>query len=396
MAQIFWVFKFHFLCKTGSMYPRIINAIESQSFFLFGARGTGKSSWVERAFPGALLVDLLHDSTYRELSADPSRLEQRLPADYQGWVIIDEVQRVPALLNEVHRLIERRKIRFVLTGSSARKLRRGGANLLAGRALTRSMYPFTAEELGKDFRVEDRIRTGCLPAIFGKPDAADFLQSYVVTYLREEVQAEGIVRNIGQFHRFLEAASFSQAQILSISAVSRDCGVERKVVEGYFQVLEDILIAVRVPVFEKRAKRLMTKHPKFYFFDAGVYRAVRPKGPLDSPEEIDGVALETLVFQELRAMNDYGKYGYELFTWRTQSKHEVDLVLYGERGLRAFEVKRSGRIREEDLMGLRLFLADYPKARAVFIYQGTEERFIDGIQVVPADKFFAATRSFLQ
>ncbi len=300
--------------------------------------------------------------------------------------MIDEVQKVPALLDEVHRLIERRRLRFALTGSSARQLRAKGVNLLAGRAVTLGMHPLTAAELGTRFDVRRSLEVGHLPSAQLAADAAsarDYLKSYVQTYLREEVQQEGLSRNLAAFSRFLEAASFSQACELNISAVARECHVDRKVVEDYFTILEDLLIAVRLPVFARRAKRQLAGHPKFYFFDAGVYRAVRPRGPLDVPAEIDGPAMETLLLQELRAHNDYRRLGYSFYCWRTRAKQEVDLVLYGERGLLAFEVKRAARLTDADLAGLKLFVADYPSARAWLLYGGTRRYRHGAIDIVP-------------
>jgi len=208
---------------------------------------------------------------------------------------------VPELLNEVHRLIEGRKARFVLTGSSARKLRGKGINLLGGRALTYQLFPLTAVELGTDFNLKRSVEFGHLPVACTEKEPQPYLESYVKTYLREEVQQEGLTRNLGAFARFLETASLSQTGQLNISEVARDSSVERKVVENYFHILEDLLLAQRLPVFTKRAGRRIVQHPKFYIFDAGVYRTIRPKGPLDGPEEIRGSALETLVYQELRA-----------------------------------------------------------------------------------------------
>ena len=225
------------------------------SFSLFGPRGTGKSTWIEATLPEALRVDLLDQATFLELSGHAERLGPM--ADERGTrtVVIDEVQKLPALLDEVHRLIERRRFRFVLTGSSARKLRRSGANLLAGRARTLSMHPFTASELGTRWRLAHAIRYGLLPTVWVEDDPAQYLKAYVGTYLREEVQQEALVRNLASFTRFLEAASFSQASVLNIQAVASDSGISRKTVETHFDLLEDLLLAIRVPVFRRRAKR---------------------------------------------------------------------------------------------------------------------------------------------
>lgn len=371
------------------MISRIITPYDDNSFFLFGPRGTGKTTWIKEQFPKALYIDMLGDETFTDLLAKPGRLEHMIPKNFRDWVVVDEIQKVPALLDEVHRLIETRRIKFVLTGSSARKLKTYGANLLAGRAYTCYMHPFTRAEIGEGFDLEQVLLSGCLPkAVLQKP-AEPFLASYVSTYLKEEIAQEGVTRNLSAFARFLEAASFSQGSVLNMSQVARECAVERKTVEDYFAILEDLLLAVRIPVFTKKAKRKMLAHPKFYFFDAGVYRTVRPKGPLDAPEQIDGHALETLVLQHLRAYNDYHHLGYTLHYWRTHDGNEVDFVLYGEKGILAFEIKRSRRFDERELSGLRLFLKDYPSAEAYFFYGGERIYDYDGITVIPVNEGLA-------
>ncbi len=370
------------------LVPRILKIPKNQSFFIFGPRGVGKTHLLRSSFEGALYLDLLEDDLYNELLASPQRLEGRIQASGAKTVILDEVQKIPRLLDEVHRLIESRGVRFILTGSSARKLKRSDVNLLAGRALTLFLHPLTSVELGEHFSVKHALNYGSLPlACFGE-DPRAYLKSYVTTYLKEEIQQEGLTRNLGAFSRFLEAASLSQAQQLNISEVARQCSVERKVVEQYFTILEDLLLAVRLPVFEKRAKRQLLKHPKFFMFDCGVFRSIRPKGPLDTPEEIDGAALETLLFQELRALNDYLSLDYQLFHWRTRTQLEVDLVLYGERGILAFEVKRSANIRREDLRGLRAFQEDYPQSRCFLFYGGKKKIVEEGLEILPFEEGF--------
>lgn len=374
------------------MYHRSIIPQENSSFFLFGPRGVGKSTWVKQVFPDAMMFDLLNQSLFQELLRNPSLLEARiLAAQTPGrrdnrTVIVDEIQRLPDLLNEVHRLIEEKNLTFVLTGSSARKLRRSGSNLLAGRARRLEMYPLTAQELGQDFQLEKSLKVGHLPTSYLAPDPLDYLKSYVGTYLREEVQQEALVRNLATFSNFLELAAYSQAAVLSVQSIARDCGVDRKTAESYFVLLEDLLLAIRLPVFQKKAKRKMTVRPKFYYFDVGVYRALRKTGPLDMIEEIEGPALETLVFQEIRATNANLRLGYDLSFWRTRQNDEVDFVLYGPRGLIAIEVKRSQRVRGEDLETLKLFLEDYPQAKAYLLYGGSVEYVFGNIRVLPIDQ----------
>lgn len=350
---------------------------------MFGPRGTGKSTLLRAAVPEATYLDLLDIALYGELLAHPERLDAIVAAGRSKTVVIDEVQRLPNLLDAVHRLIETKRLRFVLTGSSARKLRRGGANLLAGRARTRTMHPLTAVELGREFKLARSLRHGHLPTACTSDDPERYLSSYVGTYLREEVLAEALTRNLDAFSRFLVSATFSQASVLSVTTIARDVGLPRKTVEGYFELLEDLLLSVRLPVFSRRAKRAMTTHPKFYYFDCGLYRALRPRGPLDPAEEIDGAALETLVLQELRATNDNLDLGYALSYWHTRDHREVDFVLYGERGLVAIEVKRASVWRDADLASLRAFRADYPPARCFLFYGGSRAYEIDGIRILP-------------
>lgn len=368
------------------MIKRLLSLPSAKSCFLFGPRGTGKTSWVKTQFPQAIYVDLLESNTYIQLLSSPSFLEQLIPKDFQGFVIIDEVQKIPQLLNEVHRLIESKKLSFILTGSSARQLRQRGVNLLAGRALRYAMHPLTVLELGDAFDMQKVLRWGLLPALLSEQDAALYLDAYVATYLREEVLQEGLTRNLASFSRFLEAASFSQGAVLNISQVARECAVDRKTVESYFQILEDLLLSYRIPVFTKRAKREVVVHPKFFYFDVGVYRNIRPVGPLDTPEEVDGPALETLFLQNLLAINDYFHYEYELFYWRTQTGIEVDFVLYGARGLIAFEIKRSKRVSAMDTRGLRAFKEEYPIAKLYLLYGGDKELHQDDVTVLPFEQ----------
>lgn len=377
------------------MYTRIQKAPKNKSFFLFGPRGTGKTTWLKTRFPNALYFDLLNSEIYTDLLARPHRLESMIPKNWKDVVVLDEAQRIPELLHEVHRLIESRGIVFAITGSSARKLKRKEVNLLAGRAITKFLYPLTAEELGDDFELKRSLQFGHLPSVFQENNPKQYLESYVSTYLREEIQQEGLTRNLGAFSRFLETASFSQAQLLNISAVARESAIHQKVAENYFTILEDLLIAARVPVFTKKAKRRMVAHSKFFFFDAGVYRAIRPIGPLDTPENIDGATLETLVFQELRAVNHYYDLGYDVYFWRAATGQEVDLVLYGPRGILAFEIKRTARVNTSLLSGLKLFLSDYPMAKAYFVYGGTSRLYEDKIEIIPVSEILKSLSAIL-
>lgn len=368
----------------GVMYSRLIKPPAQKSFFLFGPRGTGKTTWIKQNFPDALYYDLLDPKIYHDFLARPWNIEVYAKKEKFDWIVIDEIQRIPDLLNEAHRLIESEHYKFILTGSSARKLRRGGVNLLAGRALTYYMHPLTALELGTDFDLEKAMQLGTLPAIFSEDDPRKYLFSYVKTHLYEEIQQEGMTRNLSAFARFLETASFSQGSVLNVSEVAREAMVERKVVENYFTILDDLLVAVQVPVFTKRAKRKMITHNKFYFFDAGIYRTIRPMGPFDNPNGVSGIALETLFLENLRAVNDYFDLRYKIFYYRTVIGVEVDFILYGEKGVLAFEIKGSDKFSRSDLRGLKAFLSDYPIAKGYLVYGGDRKMYFDNIEVWPA------------
>ncbi len=363
------------------------------SFFLLGPRGTGKTTWARQQFPDALTVNLLQPETFRELAARPERLRELVFGNRDRRdVVIDEVQRAPELLHVVHDLLEQPNApRFVLTGSSARKWRRGGVNLLAGRATMRSMHPFMAAEL-TSFNLTERLHTGLVPLVVSAADPADTLSAYVAAYVEQEVRAEGLVRQIGDFARFLEVVSFSHGSVLTVSNVARETAVHRKAIEGYLEVLEDLLVAFRLPVFTKRAARATAAHPKFYFFDTGVFRALRPTGPLDRPAEVDGAALEGLVAQHLRAWIAYSGAPLDLSYWRTRTGIEVDFVVYGNTDFFALEVKNTDRVRPDDLRGLRAFMGEYPECRPMLLYRGTAKLEIGGIPCWPVGEFLANLR----
>lgn len=366
----------------------------TRSFFLLGPRGTGKTWLTRNRFPDAIVVDLLDPETMRSLASRPERLVEIVGGRPDArTVVIDEIQKVPELLQVVHALIESgRDIQFVLTGSSARKLRRSGVNLLAGRALNLSLHPFMAAELGDSFDLESALRVGMVPVVLGSPSPIDTVRAYNALYIREEIQMEGLVRNIGQFSRFLESISFSHGSTLNLANVSRETQVGRKTVEGYLEILEDLLIAFRIPVFTRRAARGLAAHPKFYMFDAGMFRANRPVGPLDSTSEIDGAALEGLVAQHLRAWCDYTGDGHSLYYWQTRSRSEVDFVVYGESQFHALEVKNSATVRPAHLTALKAFGSDYPEARRWLLYRGRERLLIDGIMCVPVGEFLRSLK----
>lgn len=379
------------------IYDRLldINPESKHSIFLFGPRGTGKTSWLRSHFKRAVYYDLLDDDTYMRLLAWPKRIAEDISPDFDDWIIIDEIQKAPKLLDEVHRLIEHRHLKFILTGSSARKLRQVGVNLLAGRAITLHMHPLTTIELAGDFNLATALTHGLLPMVYTHEDPAQYLASYITTYLREEVLQEGLTRNIALFTRFLETASFSQGEQVNFTAIAREVGHNRHTIANFFDILEDLLIGYRIYPFTRRAQRDIVTSPKFYYFDTGVYRAIRPVGPLDSREEIDGAALETLFLQQVKAINDYFHLGYGVFYWRTTAGVEVDFVLYGENGFHAFEIKRKQKISKHDLKGLFAFKNDYPEVVTYLLYGGSNTYIENGIIICPYEQTLRSLKTIL-
>ncbi len=371
-----------------SLYDRFFKG-SSSSYFLFGPRGTGKSTWVRKHYPNALWLDLLDPGEQRRLNAYPERLKEKVLAEPgKKVVVIDEVQRVPEVLTVVHQLIEeKQEIQFILTGSSARKLKRTGVDLLAGRALMLSMHPLMASEMNPHFSLKTALLKGLLPMVVDSDDPDRTLDAYATTYLQEEVQAEGLVRNIGNFSRFLEAISFSHASMLNISNVARESEIERKVVGSYVTILEDLLLSFRLSPFTKRAKRQSVTHSKFYLFDAGIFRSLRPQGPLDRPEEIGGLCLEGLVAQHLRAWIAYSNKKAALYYWRTRKGVEVDFIVYGSDLFIALEVKNSSRVDNNDVRSLRTFQTDYPECQACLLYRGKERVIVNNILCMPVEEF---------
>ena len=360
-----------------------------KSYFLFGARGTGKSTWAKQYYKQAKVIDLLEPDQFRNYVSFPENLHEFVLANPSTSIfIIDEVQKAPELLSVVHSLIEKHLgLQFILTGSSARKLKRQGVNLLAGRAQLKHMHPFMASELKDLFNLETSLKYGMLPLVTASIDPIGDLKAYISLYMKEEVQMEALVRNVGQFGRCLTAMSFSQASIINYTNIARECGMSSKTVENYVSILTDLLLCFTINVFSKKAKRHLTTHPKFYYFDAGVYVAIRPSGPLDKPEEILGLAVETLVAQHLRAWMNYSKVDGELFFWRTKSGLEVDFIIYGEIGFYALEVKNSKNVSPQDLRGLKEFKKDYPESRCIFLYRGKEKVIKNDILCYPLDDF---------
>jgi predicted AAA+ superfamily ATPase len=369
-----------------------------QSFFLFGLRGVGKSTWAKSDFPNAVRIDLLDQALHGEYLVAPGRFADRLRAIKDGsWVIVDEIQRLPELLNEVHRFIEDKKLRFVLLGSSARKLRRAGVNLLGGRALRKTMYPLLPEELGGDFSLETALQFGTLPIVQVSESPRETLLAYAQMYLREEIQAEAQVRNLAGFARFLPVASLFQSQTLNVSSLARDAGVQRTTVNGYVEILEDTLVAYRISGYEAKLRVRERKLPKLYWNDLGVLRALKGNLEKPSPEE-RGALFEGWIANYLRAHRELGTILCdEICYWSPSGiQAEVDFLLrFGKRFV-AIEVKAGSGHPASSLSGLRA-IADLPGIqRRILVYLGrTREKTAEGIEILPLQEFLeAASRNF--
>lgn len=369
-----------------------------RSFFLFGPRGVGKSTWLKQVLPDATHLDLLDASLFLELTGDPHRIEALVgPKPAGAWIVIDEIQKATPLLEETHRLIEARRWKFALCGSSARKLRRGGVNLLGGRAVTRHMEGFSAAELKDACDLRTAIEWGCLPLVVrDTPNAADTLSAYVNTYLKEEIREEGLVRNISPFVRFLTVAGQLNGQTINGANIAREAGVPRSSVDGYFSILSDTLLGHFLPAYTPGLKVRERTHPKFYWFDPGVARAAA--GMLRDPADRlwQGVALETLIFHELRVYNEVTQRCRLIAYYRTAAGVEIDFLIEtrkrtvdGPARVVCIEVKRSERWDRRWEGPMRDFAAQGGVAvdRMIGVYTGPRAYHFDGLDVLPVAHF---------
>jgi len=365
-----------------------IYRLPGSSFFLFGLRGVGKSTWIRSQLPGAQRFDLLDEGLYQELLADPEPFAGALRRlDPESWVVVDEIQRLPGLLNEVHRFIEERGLRFALLGSSARKLRAAGVNLLGGRALWREMFPLAPEELGGDFDLDRTLEVGALPLVLASDSPHDTLRAYVQLYLREEIKGEALVRNLPGFARFLPVAGLFHGQLVNVSGIARDAGVARTTVEGYLGVLEDTLLVRRLPAYEARLRVRERKHPKLYWVDPGVARAAKGvHGPV-AREEV-GHLLEGWIHTLLLTYMAECELAEEIAYWAPaeSAKLEVDFLLRRGSDLCAIEVKSARRADSGDLVGLRAIADLAGLRRRILVHRGTRPtKTEDGIDVWPVE-----------
>jgi predicted AAA+ superfamily ATPase len=364
---------------------------DGQSGFLWGPRKTGKSTYLRSEFPESLTFDLLQTDLMLELARRPALLRERLlatpPGKLRSPVILDEVQKVPQLLDEVQWLIENRGLSFILCGSSARKLKRGGVNLLGGRAWRYEMHPLVSIEIG-DLDLLRALNRGLVPAHYLSAAYARSLEAYLVDYLKQEVFDEGLTRNVAAFSRFFEAVGYSHGDLTNYANIARDCGVDAKTVKEYYQILVDTLLGTFVEPWKKRQERqVIGKAPKFYLFDVGVAGALTRRRIAEERGESFGRALEHFVLMEIQAHRSYRELGYEVHFWRTKSGLEVDFVL-GD-GEVAVEVKGTSRVDSSDLRSLRAFVEDHHPRHAIVVCNERAARLVEGIEILPWREFLA-------
>ena len=358
------------------------------STFLFGARGTGKSTWLRERFAQAATYDLLDTGEALRLAKEPGVLYRELSALPAGaWAVVDEVQKVPALLDEVHRLIETRGMRFVLSGSSARKLRRGGVNLLAGRAVTVAMLPLISAEIGFDVEPSKLLRYGTLPMAVNESDPRPYLRTYAETYLVHEVQAEALARNLGAFARFLEVAARQNGQTTNASRIAKAVGIGRETVRSHFEILLDTLLGYWLPPWKLKSANKQVAHSKFYFFDAGVVRALSGRLPYPPTSEELGPLAETVLLNELRAYLAYSGLDYRLHFWRTHDGAEVDVLCEALHGFVAIEIKSATRWDKRFNRGLRRLREHLPSTTCYGVYFGERAARWDDVHVLPVMDF---------
>ncbi|HHK41788.1 MAG TPA: ATP-binding protein, partial [Planctomycetaceae bacterium] len=367
-------------------YPRLltIDLPEGQSAFLWGARKVGKTTLLRKTFPRSLVFDFLQTDLFLDVSKRPALLRERLlaadTASRSEPVVLDEVQKVPAVLDEVHWLIENTGMRFILCGSSARKLKRGQANLLGGRAWRYEMLPLVSAEI-EDLDLLRALNNGLIPVHYGQDDAGRSLRAYLGDYLKEEVFAEGLTRNIPAFSRFFDALGYSHGELTNYSNIARDCGVDSKTVREYYTILVDTLVGRFVEPFSGcTSRQVITRTPKFFLFDVGVAGALTHRRIVEERGEAFGKAFEHLIFMELAAHSRYRELHYPIRFWRTKSGVEVDFVL-GD-GEVAIEVKGTARVERKDLRGLRAFSESYTPRLSIVVCTEPEERLHEGIRII--------------
>jgi len=379
--------------RGDDLYKRLIRLEKrpSRSFFVWGTRQTGKTTLLRMNFPDAVFVDLLKSDEFARYSRTPHLLREEVSVLPQGtMVVIDEVQKVPQLLDEVHWLIENRRVVFALCGSSARKLKRGHANLLGGRALRHELFGFVSAELGEQFNLVHIVNRGYIPNHYlcNESEFPRLIRAYVSDYLKEEIAAEALVRNLGHFSDFLEKAALSDGQIVSYSSFARDVGVSANTIREYYSILVDTHLGWYLEPYTRNPKRRVVASPKFYFCDVGVVNQLAQRGALSVGGELFGRAFENWVAHEIRSYNEYAGRFEELFYWRLSTGTEVDFVI-GRKAQVAIEAKASKRINQDDFKGLREFKVDHPsvKRRVLVSLESKARCTEDDIEILPFDQF---------
>lgn len=358
---------------------------ENESVFFFGARQTGKTTLLKELFPDVRYYDLLKSDEFERFSRRPWLLREELQDGHDGeLVIIDEIQKLPVLLDEVHWLIVNRGLRFILTGSSARKLRRSGVNLLGGRALRNTFYPLVSAEI-PDFDLDRALNNGMLPRHYLVSDATRRLSGYVGNYLQTEIVEEALVRNLQSFTRFLDAAALTSGEMLVYNNVASDCGVSAVTAKAYFEILIDTLFGFMIPAYTKVMKRRLIQAPKFYLFDVGVTNYLLKRSHLQQGSPEYGHALEHFIMQELVAYFGYNQYDNVISYWRTNSGIEVDAVL-GDADV-AIEIKSSTEVKDSQMKSLKSFSDDYPQARLIIVSLDKYRRRKENIEIIPVREF---------
>lgn len=363
----------------------------TDSVFLWGARQTGKSTLLTQRFPEARYYDLLESDLYERFRRQPSLLRSELSmVDSNTLVIIDEIQKIPELLDEVHWLISRRNMRFILSGSSARKLRRCGANLLGGRAIRQQLFPFVSAEI-PDFSLSRAINNGMLPRHYLIENPTKRLQAYVGDYLREEIKEEALTRNIASFSKFLETAAINDGEILNYNNIATDCGVSAPTVKEYFSILEETLLGYTLPAYTKTVKRRVIQAPKFYIFDIGIVNYLTHRKNLQQGSVDYGHALEHLMLQETLAYLSYTESDLQAAYWRTASGFEVDIIIfdpYSHEIRYAIEIKSCKEVQNRHLKGLRALREEHPQSHLLCISHDVFPRMTeDGIEIWPVEEF---------
>lgn len=370
------------------MLERILKLeeIKEDSLFLWGSRQTGKSTLLRSLFPNAKLYDLLKTDVRMAFQMRPAQLREECEMLSEGTiVIIDEVQKVPALLDEVHWLIENKGLRFILSGSSARKLKRSGANLLGGRALKCTLFPLVSAEI-PDFNLQRALNNGMLPRHYLTENPTKRLNAYIGDYLQQEIIEEAIVRKLDSFTRFLQVAALSNTEIVNFTNIAQDCGVSAKTIKEYFTILEETMLGFFLPAYTKVVKRRVIQSPKFYYFDVAIANHLLGRLPLQQGTDIYGHALEHLIIQEFRAYLSYKNIGKPLRFWHTQdNKYEVDAVV-GDAEI-AIEIKSSASVTSYDTRGLKAFGEEHPDAKLVIVSREERPRKLNGIEIWPAKQF---------